>query len=383
MLKKVYLRNYKSIGEVEVELGQFTAFIGPNASGKSNLIDALRFVRDAVTAGLDNAISNPRRGIKAIRRWSKGSPYDVTIKLTLHSPSLGTETEYSFVLGSEKGGEYRVKIEACATHRADGTHDGFKIQNGKIIQAPRGFQSGLDQPQPIRTLLFPLWGFFVAPEAVNFIRAMGFYNPAPLTIRASTQWPMKVAYPLTEYGENLPFVLWTLQKDHPSAFQEICSTLENLVPGIKALTVPSNSRVSLEHGDGDASRSRLDLWQESDGTLRILALLTALYQQPPLPLLAIEEPELTVHPSALAMLVDLLISQSAIQQTIITTHSPDLLSRLPAETLRIVEFVGGETKIGLLAEDQREAIAEKYFKLGDLLRIEGLRRELPEPIETR
>jgi predicted ATPase len=98
-------------------------------------------------------------------------------------------------------------------------------------------------------------------------------------------------------------------------------------------------------------------------------------------MLVIEEPELTVHPKALAFLVDLLIERSAYQQVLITTHSPDLLNRLPAETLRIVELEGGTTKIGPLSEEQKAVIEDEYFKMGDLLRLEGLRRELPEPVQ--
>jgi predicted ATPase len=90
---------------------------------------------------------------------------------------------------------------------------------------------------------------------------------------------------------------------------------------------------------------------------------------------------LTVHPEALAVLVDLLIERSAYQQVLITTHSPDLLNCLPAEILRIVELEGGTTKIGPLSEEQKAVVEAKYFKMGDLLRIEGLRRELPEPVQ--
>jgi len=154
------------------------------------------------------------------------------------------------------------------------------------------------------------------------------------------------------------------------------------VPGLKSLA-PSKSGDMLEvkHGDENETFAELEFWQESDGTLRLLALLTAMYQQPPLYMLVIEEPELTVHPEALAVLVDLLIERSAYQQVLITTHSPDLLNCLPAETLRIVELEGGTTKIGPLSEEQKAVVEAKYFKMGDLLRLEGLRRELPEPMQ--
>jgi predicted ATPase len=381
MLRRVYVRNYKSIAEAEVTLERFTVFIGPNGSGKSNFVDALRFVRDAIVSGLDTAISH-RRGIRAIRRWSPRRPVDVAIALELIFPD-GTQTIYGFELGSEKGGEYRIKAEFCQTIQSNGTEDGFEVREGNIVRFPKALELPTPpEPQPVRFLLFPFLGSAVAQQAWNFLRSIGFYHPLPNAIRTSAYMPVVVPPPLLEHGENLPFVLRTLQQHHPNAFQQISEYLRLLVPGLKSLA-PSKSGDMLEvkHGDENETLAELEFWQESDGTLRLLALLTAMYQQPSLSMLVIEEPELTVHPKALAFLVDLLIERSAYQQVLITTHSPDLLNRLPAETLRIVELEGGTTKIGPLSEEQKAVIEDEYFKMGDLLRLEGLRRELPEPVQ--
>jgi predicted ATPase len=381
MLRRVYVRNYKSIAEAEVTLERFTVFIGPNGSGKSNFVDALRFVRDAIVSGLDTAISH-RRGIRAIRRWSPRRPVDVTIALELIFPD-GTQTIYGFELGSEKGGEYRIKAEFCQTIQSNGTEDGFEVREGNIVRFPKALELPTPpEPQPVRFLLFPFLGTAVAQQAWNFLRSIGFYHPLPNAIRTSAYMPVIVPPPLLEHGENLPFVLRTLQQHHPDTFQQISEYLRLLVPGLKSLA-PSKSGDMLEvkHGDENETFAELEFWQESDGTLRLLALLTAMYQQPPLYMLVIEEPELTVHPEALAVLVDLLIERSAYQQVLITTHSPDLLNCLPAETLRIVELEGGTTKIGPLSEEQKAVVEAKYFKMGDLLRLEGLRRELPEPMQ--
>lgn len=388
MLRKVYVRNYKSIGEVEVTLERFTVLIGPNGSGKSNFVDAIRFMRDALNLGLDIAISH-RRGIRAIRRWSSRRPFDVaiTLELAFPDPELalpdGIQTTYGIELGSERGGEYRIKREFCQTTKTDGTEDGFEVQEGHIVRFPKALElPTLPEPQPVRFLLFPFLGAAVALQAWNFLRSIGFYHPLPNAIRASAYMPVITPPPLLEHGENLPFVLRTLQQHHPDAFRQISEHLRWLVPGFKSLK-PSQlgDMLEVEHGDENTTFAELEFWQESDGTLRLLALLTAMYQQPPLSMLVIEEPELTVHPEALALLVDLLVERSAHQQILITTHSPDLLNRLPAETLRIVELEDGTTKIGPLEEEQKKVVEAKYFRMGDLLRLEGLRRELPEPVQ--
>ena len=119
--------------------------------------------------------------------------------------------------------------------------------------------------------------------------------------------------------------------------------------------------------------------QLSDGTLRLLGILTALYQSPPPSLVAIEEPELTVHPRAAAVLTDELVDAAHRTQVVVTTHSPDIVSRMPSGSLRVVEATGQGTKVGQVSADQVHAINEQLFSAGDLIRIQGLRRELKAP----
>lgn len=363
MIRKVTIRNYKSIAEVDVELGRFTVFIGPNGSGKSNFIDALRFLSDAVTVGLDMAIAM-RQGIRGICRLGAQG---VALELRFEFADE-THAEYALELKWEETGEYRV-----ARERGEGIGGTFEVCEGRFVRLPGILEPFAEKPLPPDALAFPLLGMIVVPQAWLTLKSMGFYHPLPLVIRATLLgMPTTAPQPLLEYGQNLPYVLWTLRRSHAGAFAKICEAASYLVPGLKTLDPRDPRLVGVEYEWG-----RRELWQESDGTLRLLALATALYQEPPLSLLAIEEPELTVHPESLGTLVDLLLERSATGQVLLTTHSPDLLNYLPAEVLRIVELENGETKIGPLAEDQRSVIEEKYFKMGDLLRIEGLRRELP------
>jgi predicted ATPase len=102
--------------------------------------------------------------------------------------------------------------------------------------------------------------------------------------------------------------------------------------------------------------------------------LTAIYQTPSLPLIGLEEPDLMVHPAVIGVLSDILLEAANRSQLILTTHSPDLISRFPAEFLRIVNYTDGATQIGSLREDQREVINASLFSGGDLLRLEGLKR---------
>ena len=107
--------------------------------------------------------------------------------------------------------------------------------------------------------------------------------------------------------------------------------------------------------------------------VRLLALLVALNQRRPLPLIGIEEPELTVHPGSLAVLADLINEAALRSQVIVTTHSPDFVDSITeykaVDSLRIVELVDGATNVASVAKAQVEAVRERLFSPGELHRM--------------
>jgi predicted ATPase len=384
MLTKLDVKNYRSIEEMTLDFGLLTVLVGPNGAGKSNVIDVLRFVRDALRLGLENAILN-RHGMSALRRWSpKGRPYDVHIELCFHIH--GEEVLYAFTLGSIRRGEYKVKWEKY-TGTQEGKPFGYEIKDGRWVEPPydeqhpelasyMGKKEGKGEmvdPEPQLTLFLPR-AFLPFGSIQPFIQEMGFYTIYPNLLRE----PQKPAnpYPLDERAQNLASVLKSMKRDKHArpSFGALLEALSLAVEGISDISVAQAGGylvTRLHHGQGGPA---FPLAQESDGTLRLLGLLTALYQFPPRSLLAIEEPELTVHPGALGVLRDALLEISERSQLLVTTHSPDLLYDLPAETLRVVEKVDNITVVGKVAEEQRQAIAKKLFFPGELMRMEGLRR---------
>lgn len=126
--------------------------------------------------------------------------------------------------------------------------------------------------------------------------------------------------------------------------------------------------IFLQHANGFVG----DLSQESDGTLRVLAILVALYQHPPPSLIAFEEPELTVHPGAMAVLRDLFVeAATARNQVVLTTHSSDLVSGLDTKFLRVVEMENGLTKVSRLNANQAEALRNHLFTTSELVGVDG------------
>lgn len=401
MITRLKALNFRSLADVTVELGPLVIFVGPNASGKSNILDALRFIRDAVTTRLQQAVDR-RGGMSAIRRWSpKGRPYDVTLEVRLQRPDW--QASYTFTLGSERKGEFRVKRERCEV--VDHQHTlAYEIRDGQWEQYPEPHPGMMELAKeiqgeaveifrqtlrevPTNELFLPkaalLLGIPSFTEVWDALRSMGFYNLYPNAFRE----PAKPTnpYPLDDEGGNLTSTLRALRREHKESYQRIAKFLGVAVPGVEEISVKqvgSYLVAQIHHqtstsGEqrGKPRRAAFDLAQESDGTLRLLALFTALFQQPPRTLIGIEEPELNIHPGALAALRDAMQLASRDSQILVTTHSPELLSEFPPEVFRIVEMVNGVTKVGIMAEHQREAIRERLFTPAELLVMEGLQRE--------
>ena len=217
-------------------------------------------------------------------------------------------------------------------------------------------------------------------------REMGgdFHSIFPNTLR-EPQKPTTERV-LSDYGDNFASVLQHVTRNSRRK-EEIVNVLSRVVEGVcdmRVRAVGSYLVAELQHQDlipdstPNESAPWFDLAQESDGTLRMLGLLTALYQasgprSTGRELLAIEEPEIALHPGALTVLADELKAASRRRQLLVTTQSPDLIARFPAANLRVVERIAGVTHIAPLDETQRRVIEDQLFDAGELLRSEGLR----------
>jgi predicted ATPase len=374
MIKRVWVKNYRSLAEVSVNLEPLTVLVGHNGSGKSNLVDVLRFLYDALRLGLDAAIVN-RHGMSVLRRWSaKGRPYDVEVGVAIAAPTFrGT---YTFTLGSERRGEYRVKRESCDLIINGYTGASFATDNGVWIREPLEHSP----PIPLTALILPLIAGTPPYSFIHgFLSSMSFYNIFPNAL-AEPQKPAN-PYPLDEHGANLASALRSLRRDntHLPLVEAIKTVLPDVVD-FRVVQVGGYLVTRLLHTIMEDTRALFELSQESDGTLRMLGILAALHQTPHRTLIALEEPELTIHPGALTLLWDEIEATAKHGQIILTTHSPDLLDMCLAEQLRVVEKVDGVTHIGPVEEAQKEAIQERLFAPGELLRAQGLHREIEQPL---
>lgn len=380
MLSRVQVKNYRSLADVDVYLEPITALVGQNGSGKSTFLDVVGFVSDAMAFGLRGAL-NQRGGIDAIRRWSpRGEYHDVEITLTVDASDVWAQ--YGFSLASDGRNAYRVQREFCryGSEQREATLC-FELVNGEFSthMDPDG-NAVADSPVfDTGFLALPALGSFgnkTLAALQAYFANMKRYALNPDLIR-SVQ-PIAHEYELAEHGGNSASLLNRMIEDEAPVLSELRAALTHVVNDIRDIRVQRAGRhlvTEFQHEFPHELFAWFDAAQESDGTLRLLGLLLAAYQPPPNVFLAIEEPELALHPGAMGLLSDILLSLEGRTQLLLTTQSPDLVARFSADQIRVVEKINGQTEIGRLHEAQRDVINQNLFSGGDLLRIEGLYRE--------
>lgn len=372
-LTRVILRNYKSIGHCDVRLRPLTYLVGVNGSGKSNFLDALHLVRDALNGSLDNAM-NERGGLSEIRRRSSGHPTNFGIRLEF-SLSNGQSGHYAFNVGALKDRGYEVQAEECVL---DGIGRGpfFQIDRGSLKACSEASFPAITSD---RLALVAASGLAVFRPVFDALASMGFYNLNPKLMR-ELQKPQEGRL-LKPAGENIASVIGHLERvgsGQLAAIQEYLQTVVPMVHGVERRQVGPMETLEFRQDMAGAKHPWRFLAQNmSDGTLRALGVLVALFQgnQDYAPtLVGIEEPETALHPAASAALREALVRASSQTQIIVTSHSPDLLDdrSLSVDSFLAVVSEGGETRIAPLDQASRDIMRQQLFSAGELLRLNQL-----------
>lgn len=372
-LTRVILRNYKSIGHCDVKLGPLTYLVGVNGSGKSNFLDALHLIRDALTGSLDNAL-NERGGLSEVRRRSSGHPTHFGIRLEFTLPS-GQSGRYAFNVGALKDRGYEVQTEECVIEGI-GKGPFYRIDRGKIRD---GSEATFPSVTSDRLALVAASGLTAFRPVFDALTAMGLYNLNPKLMR-ELQKPQEGRL-LKPAGENIASAIGHLERvapDQLAIIQEYLQTVVPMVHGVERKQVgPMETLEFRQDMAGSNHPWRFMAQNMSDGTLRALGVLVALFQgnrdYSPM-LVGIEEPETALHPAASASLREALLRASGQTQVLVTSHSPDLLDDqgLGPEAFLAVVSEGGETRIAPLDEASRETMRRQLFSAGELLRLNQL-----------
>lgn len=372
-IQRVVLRSYKSIASCDIRLQPLTYLVGQNGAGKSNFLDALHFVRDALTGSLDNALSE-RGGLDEVRRRSSGHPNHIGIRLEFRLRD-GRTGWYAFSIGALASGGYEVQNEECVITGV-GKGPFFRIAKGQLRDSS---EPAFPAVTSDRLALVAASGFTAFRPVFDALTAMGFYNLNPKVMR-ELQKPQDGRL-LKPVGENIASVISHLERVAPERFVAIKEYLQSVVPSVQGLERKAIGPMETLEFRQDVAGSkhpwRFLAQNMSDGTLRALGILTALLQSnvdysPTL--IGIEEPETALHPAATAALREVLVQTSGRTQVLVTSHSPDLLDDLSIDADAILAVVseGGKTKIAPLDEASWKMLRDHLFSAGELLRMSQL-----------
>lgn len=376
LITRVVVRGFRSLENVAVDLGPVTVLAGPNGSGKSSFVDALAFLQEALNRSPQVAFES-RGGFDQVLTRTGHRPSTVALEVEIQSRAPEAFSGHYFVRFGLKERPRRLVVveESCEMLLGpDQVAHRYRVEKGEWEVSVEGIEPQLAEGRLALPLMTSLESF--APM-YNALTSIHVYHIGADTLRV-WQKSDRGARLLMD-GSNSASVLRRLRNNDEPSYQRVVQTISAIVPSIQNVDVTTRQRdreITFTFSESFVGHQDVSFRADSmsDGTLHVLGILVAAYQEQPPVLVAFEEPEAAVHPGAAAALAEALQEAGLRTQVLITTHSPDLLTRFETEMIRAVERTpDGVTTIAPVAESQREAIRRRLFTAGELHRIEGLR----------
>lgn len=370
MLKRLHVRGFKSLFDVEVDLAPLVVLLGPNAAGKSNFLEALFLLSRLVTERtLADAFEPPLRGYpaEAFSLPETGLPgllsqdrAELSIEVDLELPKKATIPGLRYRIGVEiepQTGTLQVSDEYLARLNQDGS---LKKMDARIERTEDHLvvrqlgRAGRSRHEPLglnhavaSNLQFS--GATRYPDFDRLRTELGRWHTYYLDPRMAMREPQppRELSAIGPRGEWIAPFLHRLQESEKlkKHFAAIRRALHSAIPSIEGLDVDlDKSRGTLDiqiSQDGTPYSSRVI----SEGTLRVLALCAIAANPTPSSLVAFEEPENGVHPRRIEVIADLLTSMAEPggTQVIVTTHSPTLIGamlRKSREQPKLIRLLG-------------------------------------------
>jgi len=329
ILKKIKLHNWKNFQNCEVDLTERCFIIGANASGKSNFIDALRFLRDIAkqSGGLQTAVEE-RGGITKIRCLAARTQTNVSITVELGNPNEAQNLwQYHLDFAHTGGGVIKSQVKI-------NTEEVYSYQEKKYVLERSNQTESEDEETLKYTHLEQATANRSFRELQAFFQNIEYLNVIPQLVRESSS----VVASFTKedyYGRNFLERLAKMnEKTRNSYFRRINQSLKIAVPQLEELQFVKD-KMGIPHLEAKyvhwrAKGSKQQEMQFSDGTLRLIGFLFALLDNNGIILL--EEPEINLHSGIISQIPEFIskIQRSkkakSDSQILITTHSYDILS---------------------------------------------------------
>ncbi len=372
-MKLISLRaqRYRSLREETVPIRDMNLFIGANASGKSTILDALRFLHEGVQERDFTPPVASRGGIVHLA-WKGEDASEIDLTVLVEEDSRKYEwsirlrlTGYEFSVHEEVR-ELRSDRPPTLLLSADDGNGWWWSGEGRQVQLKQNATvCGLSAAAADAT--FPARGI------AEFVKGWGFFDPNPFSLRRG--WPGLESSRLDSYGRNLAERLFSLQRSSADTFGQIVTATQSIL-GLPAAIEPRESEGRYYFAQRESGlRHMVHQIGASSGTLRMLALMTALFGETESNLIGIEEPENHVHPTALAAFAAYLQKAKDRVQILVTTHSPLLLDFLDDPgavcVVRHDDQLGTRVNCEKDADTILKALEASDFGLGEFYETKG------------
>lgn len=382
MIKSIRLVNFKNFADETLRVGPFTVIVGANASGKSNIRDAVRFLHGIgrgyslaeIIGGKYGADWKPIRGAaNEIVRFGQAA-FSIEVRMRLEDTDICYLIEVSndkegpneFRITNEEltGPSFMVKSNPDRDDSVQTQSDSFPLLLNMFLaikeEDPKiqiKFEPALEKigefmsmTRPFKKRLEPY-----IQQIIDIFANMRFLELSPDQMR-------EPAFPgatvLGDSGENLPVVLEDICSD-PKRKEILADWLSELTPMDMAdFEFPRDPSGRVHLTLCEANGRKVSAYSASDGTLRFLAMLAALLGTNPAGLYFFEEIDNGIHPVRLNLLMDLIERQTAKHSTqvLTTTHAPTLLTVMNDNTFE-------NTSVVCRLENTSEAIIRPVAEL--------------------
>lgn len=342
-IEYLHVHNYRALHDLELKnITPLTVFLGPNGSGKSTIFDVFAFLSECFTVGLRKAWDKRGR-FKELR--TRGEEGCIIIKLKYRETRDSPLITYHLAINEAKNRPYVA--EEWLHWRRDSRGKPFRFLDfkegeGKVISGEMPDEKDeriSEQLESSEFLAVSTLGQFAKHPRVSALRRFitGWYLSYLTADNTRTQPEAGVQERLSPTGDNLPNVIQYLKEDHPERLEEILQTLSRRIPRLEKVEVSimPNGQLLLQIKDAPFQDPILAKFA-SDGTLKMLAYLTVLYDPSPPQLVGIEEPENHLHPRLLPELAEECRASSANTQLMVTTHSPFFVDGLKPEEVWVL-----------------------------------------------
>ncbi len=384
-LIELSVENFRSLRKVAIPLGPLNVLVGPNGSGKTNVLEVFRFLADVIRTDLEPALDLRGGYDDVVFRGGEKTPtfmkVGVKASWTMYSHA-GAPDEYHLRI-ENRPGRRLSRRETFTFKRTQGRGRRITISGEKAVlinvepDASEVPQStiGLRRLSSGLSTLPRLSDEEVDTEPARAAEQLASFRVFEVDVaraRLPSRFPRGGREPLDDDAANLAAFLLTLRSRSEETWERLCDDAREVVPQLEGIDFeyPSGGArevvvVFLERG----LRRPTQLIDASYGTIRLLGLLALVYDPAPPAMTCVEEIDHGLHPQALELLVERLRDASSRTQFLVATHSPAMADRLKPDELIVCERRDdGSSAIPAIPPARIEAIVESSegLPLGEL-----------------